>query len=202
MLTRLRKAVVPGGPAYRRGVAMDVVGAAGFAAASDVLCQVAVEGVPLAQADTRRVVALAVWGATYTGGFCHHLYRCYPVLLGSGRPLACSLLDNVHCGALYIPAYFVAVGLMQGGTYDTSVAALKREWWYTATAPVSCYARPARTGPQRRPRPGAAHATRQVHVRHVQRLLAAVYVVQLQGGAAGGPGAGHGRSQRGLVRLH
>jgi hypothetical protein len=90
--------------------------------------------------------------------FCHHLYKLYPVGVSvvagawKGAPRArhlrfhtravrlaqeetaaggfgCALLDNAHCGAIYTPAYFLGVGLLQGDALATATANLRQEWW-------------------------------------------------------------------------
>jgi hypothetical protein len=93
------------------------------------------------------------------GVFCHHLYKVYPVcvsaLAGVWRAgpkgqhiryhtrsvrlaeettasgLGCAILDNLHCGAVYTPAYFIGVGLLQGDSLASATANLHKEWWTT-----------------------------------------------------------------------
>ena len=78
--------------------------------------------------------ALAAFNGLYVGGFLHVLYQCYsPVvsavatrMAASGsalrstaspqHALGCAVVDNLHCGSLYIPAFFACVGTMQGQT--------------------------------------------------------------------------------------
>ena len=89
------------------------------------------KGSPHARA---RSGALAAFNSLYVGGFLHVLYQCYsPVvsavatrMAASGsalhltaspqHALGCAVVDNLHCGSLYIPAFFACVGTMQGQT--------------------------------------------------------------------------------------
>ena len=49
--------------------------------------------------------------------------------------LSCSVLDNIHCLTIYIPAYFLGVGLLQGDTLARAQRNLADEWW---TSYVAC----------------------------------------------------------------
>lgn len=104
----------------------------------------------------RRLAALTFFNAAYIGGFLHFLYSCYPLVLRSAarsapaglskrlgdeasvaHAVGCGLVDNVHNGAVYIPAFFLGVGLLQGDTWEGVQASLRREWletyaWCTA----------------------------------------------------------------------
>ncbi|KAJ8602926.1 hypothetical protein CTAYLR_001494 [Chrysophaeum taylorii] len=96
--------------------------------------------------DVRRVAVLTSFNALYVGAVLHYLYRLFPPLVVAvGRRLnsqrlrdpsttvhafGCSLVDNVHCGTIYIPTYFVYVGTLEGNI-DEAAATLRREWWPT-----------------------------------------------------------------------
>merc|ERR1712190_4379 len=49
--------------------------------------------------------------------------------------LGCACTDNIHCLALYIPAYFLSVGILQGDSWKESRENLGREW---ITTYVTC----------------------------------------------------------------
>lgn len=136
-LARTWRQVAPGGPAYRRAVLGDTAASFGLAGLGDCVLQLGVEAVEPAAFDVRRFGAVTVFTGGYVGVLCHHLYKVYPLLLGPSRPLACALLDNVHCGLLYIPAYFYGVGLLQGDGLSAVRANLRRQWLETY---VSCSA--------------------------------------------------------------
>ena len=145
----------------RRGLIRDIASAALLGLVGDVACQVAVERrVLLASAttasaepfDPRRVASLTIFNAGYVGGFLHFLYQAYTPAVGAVatrlpvaeavrarllRPrslphaLGCALVDNVHCGSVYIPAFFVGTGLLQGHGLAAPTANLRAEWWTT-----------------------------------------------------------------------
>jgi protein Mpv17 len=102
--------------------------------------------------DVRRVAALTVFGATYVGGFLHYLYRSYSIIVvaaaktlpfptniakqlaaqsSTGHLMAKTACDNAHCGLIYTPAFFIAVGVMQGETFAEANDNLNREWAFT-----------------------------------------------------------------------
>ena len=103
--------------------------------------------------DPRRLAALTAFSSVYIGAFLHFLYQGYPLvvreaarrLLARGGPLqgklgdtrtiahahACAWVDNLHCGVLYIPAYFLGVGYLQGDGARESIENLRKEWWAT-----------------------------------------------------------------------
>ena len=107
--------------------------------------------------DMRRVGALTLFNGVYIGAFLHYLYQGYPFVVFAGarrlpypqlakrmqvldtpaHGLGCALVDFVHNNVIYIPAYFLGVGLMQGDSMSTSVDNLKNEWF---TAGVTCSA--------------------------------------------------------------
>ena len=103
--------------------------------------------------DLRRLAALTLFSSSYIGGFLHVLYQGYPLVVrAAARRLcttggslqvkllndstlvhahACAWVDNVHCAVLYIPAYFMAVGMLQGDKAADSLSNLQCEWWPT-----------------------------------------------------------------------
>ena len=106
--------------------------------------------------DPRRLGAITLFSALYVGGFLHFLYRLYPravfwvarraappaarARLLDARSLAhahaCGWVDCAHNGALYIPAYFLAVGQLQGDAPADARAALRGAWvetWASCT---------------------------------------------------------------------
>ncbi len=97
--------------------------------------------------DWRRLGALTLYDGLYIGGFLHFLYPCYPLVVRAAAPwvpikaltdgrsaahgLGCACVDNVHNGLLYIPSFFLGVGLLQGDTLSDAQATLQREWLET-----------------------------------------------------------------------
>mmetsp|Transcript_21088 Transcript_21088/g.51837 ORF Transcript_21088/g.51837 Transcript_21088/m.51837 type:complete len:208 (-) Transcript_21088:234-857(-) len=100
--------------------------------------------------DVRRVGALTIFNGVYIGAFLHYLYQTYPIVVLAAarrmpaRPLlakslheqgslthamGCALLDVVHNNVIYLPTYFIGVGLLQGDGLRASVDNLMREWW-------------------------------------------------------------------------
>ena len=59
------------------------------------------------------------------------------ILDSPAHGFGCAIVDFVHNNVIYIPAYFIGVGLMQGDTMKTSVDNLKCEWFTTG---VTCSA--------------------------------------------------------------
>ena len=128
----------------------DVVAAGSLGLAGDLICQAA-EG--RRDVDVRRAASLALFSGAYSGGLLHVLYGYLPrwtAAVGRAAGVAalsrpssrlhgagCSLLDNAHCGLVYIPAYFFAVGALQGQSPGQARAALGAEW---ATTYASCSA--------------------------------------------------------------
>ena len=127
-----------------RALGVDVCSAAGLGFAGDIICQ-KIEGKPF---DFRRLQAMTTFSAVYTGAFLHFLYPHFPnaaraaANLVSSAPLrkrlldqrsfshavGCAAVDNVHCALIYLPTFFVGVGLLQGESFDSAVATLRREW--------------------------------------------------------------------------
>mgnify|MGYP006090171947 FL=1 len=138
------------------GLPTNIASAAALGCAGDVACQLGAERRPLEALDTRRVAALSIFNAAYIGGFLHYLYQGYPVAVRAfsrkfrprlaeslanersfSHAIGCACVDNVHNGALYTPAFFLGVGLLQGETLDMAMSTLRREWaetyaWCTA----------------------------------------------------------------------
>ena len=112
-----------------------------------------VEGRRIDDLDTKRTAALTLFGGLYSGGALHVLYGVFPRAASeigriSGVPAlrnsssmahtgTIAMIDNVHCGALYIPTYFIAVGALQGHPHAEVQANLRSEW---ATTYASCSA--------------------------------------------------------------
>ena len=152
MRTALLRCVDP------RRLATDIATAGGLGFVGDVICQSYERRSHHHQPDTgmdrRRLAALTAFNAVYIGGFLHFLYQCYPAVVTTtarlGTPsalatrlldrsspahsLACACVDNIHCGLLYIPAFFLGVGCLQGGTLADAKTNLKAEWWPTYTS--------------------------------------------------------------------
>lgn len=140
-IARLWKSVAPGGLAYRRALVKDVITAGLLGGAGDVLCQYAIEN--NTKLDIQRAVAVTAYSALYCGGFLHHFFKLYPVGVAAfrscfgikrlapgslGGTLGLGLLDNVQCALLYIPSYFIGVGLLQGDSVDACTTSLKENW--------------------------------------------------------------------------
>ena len=112
--------------------------------------------VRVSEIDFRRVSALTLFSSVYIGGFLHVLYKAYPLVVAAVakqlpsrhqslqatllrkqtlvHSLGCGVVDNIHCGAIYIPSYFVAVGVMQGDGFEASVQNLRTEWLVSYTS--------------------------------------------------------------------
>ena len=94
---------------------------------------------------------------TDVGGFLHFLYQGYPLAVRAAsrrilsprlqkrfadersftHAIGCALVDNVHNGAVYTPAFFLSVGMLQGESFEAAASTLRREWvetyaWCTA----------------------------------------------------------------------
>lgn len=136
-----------------RSLGTDIATAGCLAVVSDIACQI-IERLPQKrwnedyQFDKRRLFSVATFNAVYVGGFLHFLYRSYPPIVsalakrapirkGSARKLiqhdrpehalACACVDNIHCGVLYIPAYFLVTGTWQRG-FEAALESLREEW--------------------------------------------------------------------------
>jgi len=134
-------------------LSIDVASAAVLGLVGDVACQLGerqVAGSSSEPFDMRRLASITVYSAAYTGMFCNVLYQTYPHIVGflarrltaatsALRPTllressalhncSCSVVDNVHCGLIYIPTYFISVGALKGEPMADSTANLRREW--------------------------------------------------------------------------
>mmetsp|Transcript_2157 Transcript_2157/g.4801 ORF Transcript_2157/g.4801 Transcript_2157/m.4801 type:complete len:199 (+) Transcript_2157:69-665(+) len=106
----------------------------------DVICQRYVEGAP--STDWRRCWTLTSFCAAYHGACCYYIYSTYDhvlpkaalsTLLRTGVSKA--LLDTcVHLPFLYVPAFYVYVGLLQQQQdLSGAIATLRQEWFETTT---------------------------------------------------------------------
>jgi hypothetical protein len=101
---------------------------------------------PLDSFDYNRLFATTTFSTFYIGSFLHVLFRTYPHVVhalgtaiprlsvlcnlkGRAHPMACAMLDNIHIGLIYTPAYFLGVGLLSGQGKEAAVATLREEWW-------------------------------------------------------------------------
>ena len=109
----------------RYPIAANGVSGGTFAIVGDVATQKGIEGCDSSKGrglDLRRVGAMALFGLFYTGPVCHTLYSSYASVLPAallrrrgGEALGSTLLDNfVHLPVLYVPAFYIGVGFMQG----------------------------------------------------------------------------------------
>lgn len=97
--------------------------------------------------DVRRTAALGVFGTAYCGAWMHFLLQYYPPMVRAvARQLphtlprrmattgsfphvfGCAIVDNIHCGLIYTPAFYLTVGPLQGDSYAASAASLRAEW--------------------------------------------------------------------------
>jgi len=91
---------------------------------------------------------MAIFSGAYMGIVCSYIYSLYPslatfVMRSSRIPptrslqvqgVVSSVADNAfHIPTLYIPAYFMTVGPLQGGSWVESSLALKEKWWDTTS---------------------------------------------------------------------
>lgn len=113
----------------------DVVAAGVLGFVGDVACQLVVEKSD--RVDARRLVALTSFNACYIGGFLHFAYQLFPRIAARVFPfhgsLGSALVDNVHNGIIYIPTYYIAVGVLEGKSTQAATQNLEREWWKTYT---------------------------------------------------------------------
>jgi protein Mpv17 len=130
-----------------RALGVDICTATALGFAGDIACQ-RLEGTTNDNIDKRRLLAVSLYDGLYIGGFLHFLYQLYPPAvrvaanLVSSAPLrkrllnqssfshalGCAAVDNVHCALIYLPTFFVGVGLLQGESFDAVVTTLRREW--------------------------------------------------------------------------
>ena len=133
-----------------RSLIRDVTFAGSLGLGADLVCQT-LEG--RENFDKRRAAAVSIFTGAYVGGVCSYVYSMYPSLAVRLLQNPCrrqvgvvgSVTDNaVHVPALYIPSYFMTVGLMSGETLEQSVSALKSQWWST-TSTCWCFWIPVMT---------------------------------------------------------
>lgn len=104
--------------------------------------------------------ALTFFNSVYIGGVLHVFYLAFPrIVLFAGRlgkmpaltntstaahAAGCSLVDNAHNGLIYIPTYYLALGVLEHDSLESGLATLRREWWTTYSSctlfwfPFSC----------------------------------------------------------------
>lgn len=132
-------------------IRQDILSAGALGLVGDLVCQFAVERRGLRDFEPRRAAAIVAFNTVYIGGFLHCLYKTYPlVVAGVGRlagtpalaretstahRVGCSLVDNAHCGLVYIPVYFLGVAGLSGDDADEARNALREEW---ATTYFTC----------------------------------------------------------------
>jgi hypothetical protein len=128
--------------------------AAGLAVIGDVVCQM-LENAAGDEAESKsifetfdyaRLFATTTFSTFYVGSFLHVLFRTYPHVIhalgtavprlsalrnlgGRAHPMACAVLDNIHIGLIYTPAYFLGIGLLSGQGKEVAVSTLREEWW-------------------------------------------------------------------------
>ena len=117
----------------RRPLRTNMLTALGLGAASDVCCQVAVEGTPWRDFDFRRLAAIAAFSTLYNGGICTKVYPMYARLLPAtmrATPLregvGSTILDNfLHSPVFYIPTFFLSTEIMRGKGFADAWAHLE-----------------------------------------------------------------------------
>ena len=110
----------------------------------DVICQT-LEG--FEEFDWRRNLAMSIFSVFYMGAFVTPVYAAYPRMVRYAvKPLhkkpgklmeglGSSFIDNAfHSPLLYIPAFYVSVGVMQGESLAAIEANLRGSWWVTVKA--------------------------------------------------------------------
>ena len=122
-----------------RAVTRDVIFAGSLGLGADLVCQT-FEGKETI--DKRRALAVSAFSGAYVGVVCSYVYSLYPSLAVRLLTNPCqkrigvvgSVTDNaVHVPALYIPSYFMTVGLMQGESIEHATKTLKEQWWDTTS---------------------------------------------------------------------
>lgn len=102
--------------------------------------------------DARRLASLTAFNGAYIGGVLHLLYQYYPTAVrmavrasplplplrmrltdGSSpaHALGCAVVDSAHNATMYIPAFFLGVGMLQGDKLADAAGVLRREWFET-----------------------------------------------------------------------
>lgn len=130
-----------------RALGVDICTATGLGFAGDIITQ-KIEGKANNAIDTRRLFAISLYDGLYIGGFLHFLYQLYPPAVRAAanlvssrtvrkrlldqttfsHALGCAAVDNVHCALIYLPSFFVGVGLLQGESFNAVATTLRREW--------------------------------------------------------------------------
>lgn len=144
-----------------RALRSDIYSATALGFIGDIVCQLGPEGKRMPQTllakhtpddesfSLRRLGAITLYDGVYVGGFLHFLYQGYPLVVRAAARsvrwlprkaliegsfasgLGCALVDNVHNGLLYVPTFFVGVGLLQGDSLENVQSTLRREWLET-----------------------------------------------------------------------
>ena len=133
----MRAELWPGTTAERwNRLAKDVLFAGALGLASDAICQLWVEELPLM--DARRAFALTSFTALYNGALCHFVYPLYVPLSRCFMPtsasalmvgVGCTMIDNViHSPLFYLPSYYFYVDTVQGATLTEAEEHLRRDW--------------------------------------------------------------------------
>eukprot|EP00927_Polykrikos_kofoidii_P012775 TRINITY_DN15535_c0_g1_i4.p1 TRINITY_DN15535_c0_g1~~TRINITY_DN15535_c0_g1_i4.p1 ORF type:complete len:223 (+),score=20.94 TRINITY_DN15535_c0_g1_i4:86-670(+) len=125
-----------------RPMLANLVAAGSLGVVGDLLCQVMVEQRETVEA--RRTFAVSMFCGLYQGPVCSTIYASYPryfpaaltsTQLRSG--LSCAVADNFgHVPFLYIPAFYMSVGVLQGSGWSASMESLKADWAQTV---VDCW---------------------------------------------------------------
>eukprot|EP00747_Dinoflagellata_sp_TGD_P220749 gnl/TRDRNA2_/TRDRNA2_92669_c0_seq1.p1 gnl/TRDRNA2_/TRDRNA2_92669_c0~~gnl/TRDRNA2_/TRDRNA2_92669_c0_seq1.p1 ORF type:complete len:211 (-),score=27.47 gnl/TRDRNA2_/TRDRNA2_92669_c0_seq1:50-682(-) len=95
--------------------------------------------------DQTRLAAMSLFCASYSGAAQHYIFLSYDYLLprfalatALRAGISKSLFDNfVHAPFLYIPTFYICLGLLQGHEPQSISVALEREW---ASSSLSCAA--------------------------------------------------------------
>lgn len=131
----------------------DIVSSGALGLGGDILCQFGIERRDPKDFNYKRAGALTAFNMLYIGGFLHFVYKSYPMIVAHvGRRvgsaalqrstvkhnMGCSVVDNIHCGLIYIPAYFLGVASLQGDDTDDAKRALRAEW-VTTYVTCSCF---------------------------------------------------------------
>jgi hypothetical protein len=136
-----------------RALATDLVSAGTLGFVGDIICQHIEQrgSAEEVSVDKRRLLSLTTFNTLYVGGFLHFLYRGYPLGIDAvatrllptsqarrvmnrdslAHAMACGWADNLHNAVLYIPTFFVGVGVLQGDGVAASFANLRANWWET-----------------------------------------------------------------------
>lgn len=123
----------------RRPLRTNMATALGLGAASDVCCQLAVEGAAWGEFDWRRLAAIALFSTVYNGGICTKVYPLYGRFLPAAMrttPLregvGSTLIDNlVHSPVFYIPTFFMSTEIMRGKSFEDAWAHLQNGYKVT-----------------------------------------------------------------------